>query len=139
MIKLKEREGILLVDIEIIHNEELIKVEDLVVDTGCATTIVDLDIFHKYSLGYDNNTTTSSTISSHGTIDTCISKIIDNIVLGDMSLKNITIDFAEFSVGENSDINGLLGTNILAELGLVVDLKTNTLYKSEKDCEKSLR
>lgn len=46
-------------------------------------------------------------------------KSIDNIQIGDYVLKNIEVDFNDFGY---EDINGLLGLDLLMEVGFTIDL-----------------
>lgn len=48
-------------------------------------------------------------------------KQIDSISIGEIELKDIEIDFGV--IDENGNINGLIGLDVLLELGVSIDLK----------------
>ncbi|WP_252231129.1 retropepsin-like aspartic protease [Clostridium sp. ZBS15] len=118
-MKLRYEYGLLFTDIKIEYNGKIVKVNDVVVDTGAAHTIIDPDVVHEAGIkaeGGDKFITMYGVGGEHY----AYRKNIDCIEIGDGKLNDVSLDFG--IIDEDGIINGLLGLDVLMKLGIKINL-----------------
>lgn len=118
-MKLRYEHGLLFTDIRIEYNGKIVKVNDVVVDTGAAHTIIDPDVVHEAGIKAEAGDK-FITMYGVGGEHYAYRKNIDCIEIGDGKLNNISLDFG--IIDEEGTINGLLGLDVLMRLGIKINL-----------------
>jgi predicted aspartyl protease len=118
-MKLRYEHGLLFTDIQIEYNGNIVKVNDVVVDTGAAHTIIDPDVVHEAGIKAEAGDK-FITMYGVGGEHYAYRKNIDCIEIGDGKLNDISLDFG--IIDEEGIINGLLGLDVLMKLGIKINL-----------------
>lgn len=125
-MRLELRDGLLFASLSITYKGKTKKVENVVLDTGAAQSIVSPDAVEELGI----------TVEPEDMIVTCygiggkqyaVAKRVNGISFGSFKLRDRTIDLGP--VDFNGEINGLLGLDLLMEVGAVIDLKNLLLYE----------
>ena len=112
--------GLLFIDIKISYLGKSKLIKNVVIDTGASHTIISPDIVS--SIGISASPLDKFiTMDGIGGEHYAYRKKIDSISIGEIELKDIEIDFGV--IDENGNINGLIGLDVLLELGVSIDLK----------------
>ncbi|GBF11854.1 MULTISPECIES: retropepsin-like aspartic protease [Tepidibacillus] len=127
-MKIKYQYGLLLVDIRITTNGKSKTIKNLVVDTGASKTLISQNAVDDIGVQVEVNDRIV-TYYGIGGKEHAFRKKVDEITIGDFSIKNLDIDFNDFGY---KDINGLLGLDVLMEAGFKIDLLNLKLEKSSE-------
>ena len=120
--------GLLFIDIKISYLGKSKLIKNVVIDTGASHTIISPDIVS--SIGISASPLDKFiTMYGIGGEHYAYRKKIDSISICGMDLKDIEIDFGV--IDENGNINGLIGLDVLLELGVSIDLKNLKLKKAQ--------
>lgn len=124
-MKIEFRDGLIFSSIEITYNGKSKVIDNMVIDTGAAKTLISADAVEDLGIKVEGN---DELVVSSGIGGTEVSfvKAIDKIVLGDVSIINKRIDFSNM---DYDDLNGLLGLDLLMDSGFIIDLKNLKIYK----------
>ncbi|GGB50522.1 aspartyl protease [Virgibacillus dakarensis] len=117
-MKIKHRYGLLLVDITLIFNGKSKVIQNMVVDTGAARTLISQDIVEDIGLHVDLHDRIVTYFGVGGK-EHAFRKQIDQIQISDFVVENVEVDFNDFGY---EDINGLLGLDLLMQAGFTIDL-----------------
>lgn len=121
--------GLLFTSIEISYKGISKVVENVVIDTGAAETIISPDIVEDIGIIAELNDTVNSFYGVGGSIHNFFSKKVDEINIDGISLRKIKLDLGV--IDPKDYINGLLGLDLLIKLGAILDLKMLTLTVNE--------
>ncbi|QAT40586.1 retropepsin-like aspartic protease [Clostridium sp. JN-9] len=127
MEKLSVKHGLLCTSIEIVHEGKRIKIYDVIVDTGAFHTILPPDIIDEMEISFADDDELIQSYGLGGGICSSVRKRIDEFSCGDMTIKDMKIDFGEIDPEER--INGLLGLDFLQQAGIIIDLKKLVMYR----------
>ena len=118
-MKIKFKDGLIFTSIEITYQGKSKVLENIVVDTGAAKSLISQecvdDIGLKVSL--DDEITISYGV---GGKEHAFVKQVDSVAIDDYVICNSKLDFSGFLY---EGINGLLGLDLMIKAGLVIDLK----------------
>lgn len=119
-MKIKYKNGLLFIDLEINHNGKSELVKDVVIDTGASHTIISPDavIELDVSASPDDKFITMYGIGGE---HYAYRKNIDSISICNRTINNIEIDFG--IIDDNGLINGLIGLDVLINLGVSINLQ----------------
>lgn len=117
-MKIKHKYGLLLADIILTYNGKSKVIENMVVDTGAAKTLISQDIVEDIGLQVDLNDRIVTYFGIGGK-EHAFRKRIDQIQIGDFIIEKVEVDFNDFGY---DDISGLLGLDFLMEAGFTIDL-----------------
>ncbi|HHW36293.1 MAG TPA: clan AA aspartic protease [Bacillales bacterium] len=117
-MKIKYKYGLLLVDITLAYNGKSIVIENMVVDTGAAKTLISQDAVENIGLHVDLNDRIVTYFGIGGK-EHAFRKQVDQIQIGDFTIEEVEVDFNDFGY---EDINGLLGLDLLMKAGFNIDL-----------------
>lgn len=120
MMKLEYRDGLLFTAIEIVYKGKSKVIENVVVDTGAAGSIISPDVVDELGIYAELNDKIMEYYGVGGSTHIAFIKKIDSIIVGNERIKNIEIDFG--LIDQNGEINGLIGLDILMEFGAIIDL-----------------
>lgn len=123
-MELRLRDELPFVSATITYGESELIVENVLVDTGSATTIFAIDslsAIHIIPLPDD----TLHVIRGIGGSEAVFSRRIDSLTVGERSVHNIEIEVGGMDYG--FDIAGILGMDFLRQAGALIDLSSLTL------------
>ena len=119
------RNGLLFTSLEITFQGMKKMINDIVIDTGAAETLISPDIVEEIGIVAALTDRISSFYGVGGSLHNFFSKEVDRICLGSIDIINAKLDFSV--IDPAGDINGLLGLDLLMEMGAVIDLKKLTM------------
>jgi predicted aspartyl protease len=125
-MKINYKYGLLLVDIALTLNGKSKVIENMVVDTGAAKTLISQDVVEDIGLGVDLQDRIV-TYYGIGGKEHAFRKRVDLIQVGDFTVEEVEIDFNDFGY---DDINGLLGLDLLMNAGFMIDLLQLQMHRS---------
>ncbi|CAM3206981.1 retropepsin-like aspartic protease [Filibacter tadaridae] len=117
-MKIKHKYGLLLADIILTFNGKSKVIENMVVDTGAARTLISQDVVEDIGLQVDLHDRIVTYFGIGGK-EHAFRKRIDQIQISDFIIEKVEVDFNDFGY---DDINGLLGLDLLMEAGFTIDL-----------------
>ncbi|WP_227011875.1 retropepsin-like aspartic protease [Paenibacillus lutimineralis] len=97
----------------------VLRIEDVVIDTGSSHTIISPDILEEIGVTYETGDCIYEAYGIGGSIP-FYTKIMDRIEIGARIIENIEIDVGILP----KDHRGLLGLDILKQQNFIIDLKT---------------
>ena len=123
-MKIEFRDGLLFASIELTYKGKTKTIDNIVIDTGASKTLISQDVVDELGIRYslDDEVVTSYGI---GGKEFAFAKEVDSVKIGEYSSDACSIDFTGI---DYDDINGLLGLDLLIELGAVIDLKKLEIY-----------
>ena len=112
------RDGLLFTSIQITYNGVSKVIDNMVIDTGCARTLIVSEVVEEINIRVEPD---DELIVCQGIGGTEVSfvKHIDLIKLENIEFKNKDIDFSNI---DYEGINGLIGLDLLIEAGISIDL-----------------
>ncbi|WP_028596233.1 retropepsin-like aspartic protease [Paenibacillus assamensis] len=97
----------------------VLKIDDVIIDTGSSHTIISPDILEGIGVTYETGDSIYEAYGIGGSIP-FYTKIMDRIEIGTNSIENIEVDIGILP----KDHKGLLGLDILKQQNCIIDLKT---------------
>lgn len=119
------RDGLLFTSIHITFRGCSKVIENVVIDTGAAETIISPDAVEEIGIIAELDDSVNSFYGVGGSLHNFFSKNVNEIAFGDSNLKDIKMDFGV--IDPKGHINGLLGLDLLIMIGALIDLKSLTL------------
>ena len=118
------RDGLLFTSIQITYNGVSKVIDNMVIDTGCARTLIVSEVVEEINIRVEPD---DELIVCQGIGGTEVSfvKHIDLIKLENIEFKNKDIDFSNI---DYEGINGLVGLDLLIEAGIIIDLDKLKMY-----------
>lgn len=124
-MKIEFREGLLFTSIQICFRGNTKVIENIVIDTGAAESIISPDAVEDIGIFAEPEDSVNSFYGVGGSLHNFFSKKIEEIKLGQLSLNDTKMDFGV--IDPKGDINGLLGLDLLMEIGAVINLRELSL------------
>lgn len=93
-------------------------IENMVVDTGAARTLISQDVVEDIGLQVDLHDRIVTYFGIDGK-EHAFRKRVDQIQISDIIVEKVEVDFNDFGY---DDINGLLGLDLLMKAGFTIDL-----------------
>lgn len=121
MTNIEYRDGLVFTSMKIFFRGKSIVIENIVVDTGAAETIISPDVVEEIGIFAELDDYVHSFYGIGGSLHNFFSKQVEEINLGSVSLNKVKLDFGV--IDPQGYINGLLGLDILMKLNAVIDLK----------------
>lgn len=128
-MKIKYKYGLILVDIFLLYNGKSTVIENMVVDTGAAKTLISQDAVEDIGLQVDLHDRIVTYFGIGGK-EHAFRKRVDQIQIGDFIIEEVEVDFNDFGY---EDINGLLGLDLLLKAGFTIDLLNLQMDRTVKD------
>lgn len=130
MYNLHYKNGLLYASIILREGDKSVIIDDVIVDTGAYHTIILADYLEDLDVAFTEEDELVKSSGYGGLQMSSVRKKIDKVIIGDISLKNMKIDFGEIDPYER--VNGLVGLDFLRSAGVIIDLVDLTMYK--KNC-----
>lgn len=111
------------------YKGRFLTIDNLVIDTGAAHSLLSSDIVSELGIKFENGDKLVRSFGIGGDEYT-FQKTIDQIQIGELIMKDIPIDFGIFHEGINY-INGLIGLDILKNGNMVIDLSQMEMFPAK--------
>lgn len=112
------RDGLLFTSIQITYNGVSKVIDNMVIDTGCAKTLIVSEVVEEINIRVEPDDELI-VCQGIGGREVSFVKHIDLIKLENIEFKNKDIDFSNI---DYEGINGLVGLDLLIEAGIIIDL-----------------
>lgn len=121
-------DNLLQTSMTIYYKGRSLTIDNLVIDTGAAHSLLSSDIVSQIDIKFVNGDKLVRSFGIGGD-EYSFRKQVDRIQLGSLVLNDVSIDFGVFH--EDIDhINGLIGLDILKSGDMIIDLKQMEMYPS---------
>ena len=117
------RNGLICVSIDIKYEGEDIKIDNCILDTGSATTAIDIDLVE---FNYKKSSFVKRLVGVGGGTQEVINQEVKKITIDQISLENVEIEFGDIQA--DLGINGFIGTDILRHFDINIKFSTKELY-----------
>ena len=124
-MKLEYKEGLLFTSIGISYKGRSKIINNVVVDTGASGSIISPDAVDDIGIYAELNDKIMEYYGVGGSTHNAFVKNIEEIKIGNESINGIQIDFG--LIDQSGKINGLIGLDVLIEIGAVIDLGNLTI------------
>lgn len=122
------KNGLPFVESELMHEDIIVKLENVLLDTGSASTIISTDIAIDLGLGPSPEDELFR-IRGVGGSEYVYEKSIEGIKLGTTVVSNLKVDIGAMNYG--FDIDVILGMNFLISSGLIIDINKMIAYSGK--------
>ena len=112
----KWHQGLIWLSLDIIYENRKSRIDNCIVDTGSATTAIDIDLV---KFNYRKPTEIKRLFGIGGGTQEVVSQTIDAITIDNIKLENINIEFGDFY--EDLGVNGFIGNDILSLFAINID------------------
>ncbi|HRQ37567.1 MAG TPA: retropepsin-like aspartic protease [Chloroflexota bacterium] len=126
-MKIEVREGLPYVTTKLTYHGKTITLENVVVDTGSASTLFRTDDLLRLGIAFAADDVVEQ-VRGVGGVETVVAKRIESITVGDLRLVNFAVDMSVMNYG--FAIDGLLGFDFLQQTGAVIDLSVMEIRAS---------
>ena len=124
MIKLNKKYGLPFCDLTVCYKDKVLKINNVLVDTGSGGTILKMDLVEKIGLTIDINDEIEA-ISGIGGKEFVFIKNVDFLEIGNLKINDFKVEIGTMDYG--FDINGIIGMDFLAKTGAIIDLENMTI------------
>lgn len=124
MIKLNKKYGLPFCDLTVCYKGKVLKINNVLVDTGSGGTILKMDLVEKIGLTIDINDEIEA-ISGIGGKEFVFIKNVDFLEIGNLKINDFKVEIGTMDYG--FDINGIIGMDFLAKTGAIIDLENMTI------------
>ncbi len=119
-MKIRIEDGLPFVSISISYQQQQIKLNQVILDTGSAGTILKYDIVKSIGIQQDANDEIHR-ICGVGGKEFVFAKCIDQIMLDSAMVTDFKVEIGTMDYG--FPIDGILGLDYLSKIGAIIDLK----------------
>ena len=120
MVDLEFKYGLPFCNIEVIHNNKRLKLNNVLIDTGSGGTLLKMDRIEEIDITIDMNDSIE-TIQGVGGSEFVYKKIIDKIKFGNVYNRDVKVEIGIMDYG--FEIDGIIGIDFLKQIGAVIDLE----------------
>ncbi len=128
-MKIHLRDGLPLVSVALKYRHQQVALDDVLLDTGSASSVFSADRLLAIGLIYEPEDTVHR-IRGVGGSEFVFSKQLDRLSLDDLALKDCLIEIGAMEYGVQLD--GILGMDFLASVGAVIDLGRMEVRATDK-------
>ncbi|RDE36267.1 hypothetical protein DV713_01390 [Parageobacillus thermoglucosidasius] len=119
--------GLPIVSVEIKRGEKAVLLTDVLLDTGCATTIFDTDALAQIGIELDIiNGRTKRMYGVGGHSELCYEQIVNNVIIDGKELVSFLLQLE--MIKEIYGFDGILGVDFMERTGMIIDFQ-NFLIK----------
>jgi len=124
-MELEYHNGLLFASIKIKYRNMIKTIDNIVLDTGAAETIISPDTVDDIGIFAESHDNISSYYGIGGSIHNFFTKQIDEIWINAVKLQQVKVDFGV--IDPKGKINGLLGLDLLLKTNAVINLREMVL------------
>lgn len=126
-MNMKFQDGLLFTSIQISFRGSTKVIENIVIDTGAAETIISPDAVEDIGIFAELEDSVNSFYGVGGSLHNFFTKNVVKVKLGEASFEEVKMDFGV--IDPQGYINGLLGLDLLMKLGAVIDLRSLSINR----------
>lgn len=120
-MKMEYRDGLIFTEIKLNFRGKTKIIENVVIDTGAAETIISPDVVNDLDIYAELNDKVNSFYGVGGSLHNFFSKNVDILGMDTFELRDVKLDFG--IIDPRGEINGLIGLDLLIKVGAIIDLK----------------
>lgn len=120
-MRLTLRDDLILIPVTVVYQGREVKVEDMVVDTGSATTMISTDVVAQIGIVPELDDILHVVRGVGGT-EVVFSRRVDRLQVGPRAVEQFEIEMG--GIDAAFDINGILGMDFLLQTSAIIDLGT---------------
>lgn len=121
-MKIIMQDGLPIVSISLTYQGSKMCLDDILIDTGCATTIFDTDEVEQIGLIIDRaNGRPKRMYGVGGESELCYEQTVSGLVIDDFSLNSFQLQLG--ITKETYGFNGILGVDFMLKSGLIIDFQ----------------
>ena len=128
-MKLSLKDGLPFVEINLLHKGKEVRINNVLVDTGSASTIISTEVAIALKLEPSPNDELFR-IKGVGGSEYVYEKSIDEVILGTATVHDLRVDVGAMSYG--FDINGIIGMDFLLRAKAIIDIGKMEIYPSQE-------
>ncbi len=117
------RNGLIWLPIYIGYAGKNIKIDNCILDTGSATTAIDIDLIE---FNYKKPSLVKRLVGIGGGTQEVISQKVDALTIGQFSLRNLDIEFGDIQA--DLGINGFIGTDLMKHCDISIKFSTKEIF-----------
>jgi hypothetical protein len=121
------RNGLIWIAIDIEYEGENINIDNCILDTGSATTAIDIDLVE---FNYKKPSFVKRLVGIGGGTQEVINQEVNKITIDQISLENVEIEFGDIQA--DIGINGFIGTDVLRNFDINIKFSNKELYFKPK-------
>lgn len=115
--------GLIWITIVIEYNGKKVQVDNCILDTGSATTAIDIDLVE---FDYEKQPSTVKRLKGiGGGTQEVVGQLAERIIIGDLGIANIEVEFGDIKA--DLGINGFIGTDVLKHFDFFIQFSTNEI------------
>ena len=122
-MKFAFRQGLIWIPIEIIYEGQAVKIQDCIIDTGSATTAIDIDLV---AFDYRKPAIIRRLCGLGGGTQEVVCQQIECVKIEAAVLSDVEIEFGDIS--SQFGINGFIGNDILRRFSFSIDFPNRELH-----------
>lgn len=126
-MKFSFRQGLIWIPIELVYEGQVVNIENCIIDTGSATTAIDID---GVAFNFRKPATIRRICGLGGGMQEVVSQTIDQIKIDAECFSNVEIEFGDIS--SQFGINGFIGNDLLSHFSFTLDFFTEQFYIHDK-------
>jgi Aspartyl protease len=117
------RDGLIWLPISLIYEGALVEIENCILDTGSATTAIDIDLV---TFNYRKPTAIKRLYGLGGGTQEVVSQQIDSLTIDGQTLQAIDIEFGDMQA--DFGINGFVGNDVLSRFTVTIDFRKQEIH-----------
>lgn len=129
MVKLDYKYGLPFCQVSLVYKGKSVTLDNVLLDTGSGGSVFKMDKVDEIGITIEDDDTID-TISAVGGIEFVYNKNIDGISIGNLELRNFTIEVGVMDYG--FEVNGILGMDFMKGIGAIIDLDKMIIYNKSK-------
>lgn len=118
-MKITERHGLPFVAIVIEFQGERLRLDNVLIDTGSASTLLNADIVRNIGIIPEKDDVVDM-IRGVGGVEYVYTKIVDSIAMGEVVTQDFQVEIGSMDYG--IDMQGIIGFNLLKRVGAKIDV-----------------
>ncbi len=118
-MRLTLRDDLIIVPVTVVYQGQEIQIQDMVVDTGSATTMISTDIVAQVGIVPELDDVLRF-IRGVGGTEVVFSRRVDRLQVGPRSVEQFEVEVG--GLDDTFDINGILGMDFLLRVGAIINL-----------------
>lgn len=126
--KLRIKDSLLLVDMELLFNQRSLYLQRVLVDTGSGSTIISTDLAESIGMIAEENDMIYR-ISGVGGSEFVFSKTVEQVKIGNMYTKYFSLEVGAMNYG--FDLDGIIGLDLLQKFKAIINLDALTLISNK--------
>lgn len=127
-MKIKMLDGLPIVSILLSYKERILRLDDVLLDTGCSTTIFDTDAVEEFGLMIDHkNGRPRRMYGVGGESELCYEQTVACLEIDHYLLDSFQVQLG--MTKETYGFNGILGVDFMTKSGLVIDFKEEETFR----------